>query len=255
MTKARNRAAADTNAGGKPRLIADDLRDRILGGEFQEGDQLGTEAELLELFDVSRPSLREALRILEAEGFVSIVRGVLGGVIVHLPDRRMTARAAAVLLHSREVDLADVFETSAILEPAAARLTALGRGRHGAARRLRAVIGEQKLSINDPARFAGAVQRFHQEIIDSAGNKTLVIVTEMLDEVIARAITDIRSRSADEPIAYRRRAIRSHEQLAELIDTGDGDGAHAHWTGHMARARRHLLGHNGPIAIDLSRHR
>ena len=58
---------------------------------------------------MSRPSLREALRILEAEGLITVVRGVRGGVIVHEPDERMTARTAALVLQARRVPLADVY--------------------------------------------------------------------------------------------------------------------------------------------------
>ncbi len=64
-------------APGKPKQIADELRGLIIEGRLDEGDLLGTEAELLERFEVSRPSLRESLRILEAEGLISVVRGAL----------------------------------------------------------------------------------------------------------------------------------------------------------------------------------
>ena len=70
----------------KPEQIADELRALIVSGELTEGDSLGHEPDLVERFGVSRPSLREALRILEAEGLITVVRGVLGGVIVHEPN-------------------------------------------------------------------------------------------------------------------------------------------------------------------------
>jgi len=66
----------------KPELIADELRSLIVSGKVAEGDSLGREPDLVERFGVSRPSLREALRILEAEGLITVVRGVLGGVVV-----------------------------------------------------------------------------------------------------------------------------------------------------------------------------
>jgi GntR family transcriptional regulator, transcriptional repressor for pyruvate dehydrogenase complex len=240
---------------GKPKQIADLLRAEIVGGRFAEGDLLGTEAELLDRFGVSRPSLREGLRILEAEGLVSVMRGVLGGVVVHRPDQRMTARTAALLLSSRNVTLLDVFEASAILEPAAARMVAVSRGRRSAAKRLRDVVVEEKLVVADAARFTRATQRFHEEIITSAGNQTLLMIKEMLDEVIARAMVDVTVRLAMENLVARRRFIRAHERLAVLVEAGDGDAAQAHWNAHMADVRRTLLGEKASRVVALDDHR
>src|SRR4029450_7586038 len=91
----------------KPEQVADELRQLIVSGALDEGDSLGNEAELIERFGVSRPSLREALRILEAEGLISVLRGVLGGVVAHRPDQRLTPRTAALVLQARNVSLAD----------------------------------------------------------------------------------------------------------------------------------------------------
>src|SRR6516162_5746328 len=126
----------------KPQQIADELRQLIIVGELDEGDSLGHEPDLIERFGVSRPSLREALRILEAEGLITVVRGVQGGVVVHRPDKRLTARTAAIVLQARNVPLADVFEARTILEPAAVRLLASSRNRKANARRLRAMIAD-----------------------------------------------------------------------------------------------------------------
>jgi len=113
----------------KPQQIADEIRGLIIDGELVEGELLGHEPELIERFGVSRPSLREALRILEAEGFITVVRGVRGGVVVHQPSERMTARTAAMVLQARNVSLADVFEARALVEPLAARTIAGSRRR------------------------------------------------------------------------------------------------------------------------------
>jgi DNA-binding FadR family transcriptional regulator len=246
--------ASEGAALGKPKQIADQLRGLIIASGLDEGDLLGTEADLIDRFDVSRPSLREALRILEADGLISIVRGSLGGVVVHRPDQRMTARAAAVVLQSRSVALADVFDASAVIEPAAARMVATSRGHQRAASQLREVIIDQKRTVNDPAACTNAMIRFHSDIIQLAGNQTLILVCEMLNEVIARAIADVLTRTETEPISARRRTIRSHQTLADLIAAGDGDGAQAHWNTHMARLRRSLLGERAGNVVDLTRH-
>ena len=130
---------------------------------------------------MSRPSLREALRILEAEGLISVVRGVLGGVVAHAPDTRMTARTAALVLQARNVPLADVQEARTLLEPTAVRVVASSRSRRAAAAELRALIDEQMQVILDPDAFGGANARFHERLVALAGNRTLSIVAEMLN--------------------------------------------------------------------------
>ena len=246
--------ASESSALGKPKQIADELRGLIITSRLDEGDLLGTEADLIDRFDVSRPSLREALRILEADGLISIVRGSLGGVVVHRPDERMTARAAAVVLQSRSVALADVFDASAVIEPAAARMVATSRGHQHAASQLREVIIEQKRTVNDPVACTNAMIRFHSLIVNLAGNQTLILVCEMLNEVIARVIADVLTQSEAEPISSRRRTTRAHEALVALIAAGDGDGAQAYWNAHMARLRRSLLGEHAGNVVDLTRH-
>src|SRR3954464_6136386 len=134
----------------KPQQIADELRRLIIEGELEDGESLGHEPDLIERFGVSRPSLREALRILEAEGLITVVRGVLGGVVVNRPDHRMAARTAAIVLQARNVSLEDVFEALTIIEPSAVGLVASGRGRKASARRLRELIAAEEAVVADP---------------------------------------------------------------------------------------------------------
>jgi DNA-binding FadR family transcriptional regulator len=205
------RKRSETRSREKPQLIADELRALIVSGELSEGDSLGHEPDLVERFGVSRPSLREALRILEAEGLITVVRGVRGGVVVHEPDERMTARTAALLLQARNVPLADVFEARSLLEPIAAKAIATMRGRRAAIEHLRSLIHEEEAAIGDPERFGIANAAFHQQLVSLAGNQTLSIVAEMLNEIVVRAVTAVsrgttasdRSRSVDEASVRR----------------------------------------------------
>lgn len=178
---------------------------------------------------------------------------MLGGVTVREPNRRMTARTAALVLQSRSVDLADVFDASAIIEPAAARVVAESRAHVRAAKELRSIIADEKRAISDIPAFTNAQIRFHEEIVILSGNSTLTLVMEMLNEVIDRAVAHVLSRPRPE-VSARRSSIRSHEQLAELIEGGDGDSAQAHWSSHMARLRKALLGERGSSVVDLAHH-
>src|SRR5262245_8707352 len=235
----------------KPQRIADELRRRIVSGRFAEGERLGREPELVARFGVSRPSLREALRILEAEGLISVVRGARGGVIVHEPDHRLAARTAALVLQARNVSLADVHQARALLEPAVVRVVAGSRGRRAAAAELRRRIDEQRGVILDPGAFAQANLRFHEQLVARAGNRTLSIVAEMLNEIVSRAAVDkVAARSS---VASRERGIRSQERLVSLVAAGRAADAEAHWREHMSAVGRIVLRQSRAV-VDLRDH-
>lgn len=244
-----------TRAREKPQQIADELRSLIVSGELSEGDSLGHEPDLVERFGVSRPSLREALRILEAEGLVTVVRGVRGGVVVHAPDQRMTARTAALVLQARNVPLADVFEARSLLEPIAAKTIAGMRGRRSAINQLRELIRQEEAAIEDPERFGVANAAFHERLVSLAGNQTLTIVTEMLNEIVTRAVTAV-SRADDVvgSVPVRRRGIRSQERLLDLVEAGEGAAAEEHWRAHMQVVGRVMLGQESSTVVDLLHH-
>jgi DNA-binding FadR family transcriptional regulator len=239
----------------KPQQIADELRTSIVSGKLSDGESLGREPDLVERFGVSRPSLREALRILETEGLIRVVRGLHGGVVVQSPDHRMTARTAALVLQSRNVSLADVFEARGMLEPLAAKTVASSRRRRSAATELLLLIDEERATLEDPEAFGHANARFHERLVALAGNQTLSILTEMLDEIVVRAVTAV-SRGEDNvgSIATRRRGIRSQEHLVELIRSGEAQEAEDHWRSHMSIVSRVMLGQGSKTVIDLLHH-
>lgn len=239
----------------KPQQIADELRAMIVSGKLSEGDSLGREPELVERFGVSRPSLREALRILEAENLITVVRGVHGGVIVHEPDQRMTARTASLVLRARNVSLADVFEARALLEPLAAKAIASHPDRRAAVAELRGLIDQEEDSIEDPESFALANAAFHERLVSLGGNQTLAIVAEMLDEIVVRAVTAV-SRTDDVvgSLSTRLRGLRSQRRLLELIEAGDAVASEEHWRAHMAVVGRIMLGQQASTVIELLHH-
>ena len=236
----------------KPQQIADELRGLIVRGELSEGESIGREPELVERFGVSRPSLREALRILEAEGLITVLRGAGGGVVVHEPDQRMMARTAALVLASRNVPLEDVFAARTLVEPLAAGALAGMRARRAVIDELRTLVTAQEDCINHPELFAAANAAFHERLVSLAGNETLGLFTEMLNEIVTRAVTEV-SRGEDTvgSLSVRRRGIRSQLRLLELIKAGDRSGTELHWRSHMAVVGRVMLGQRASVVVDL----
>jgi GntR family transcriptional regulator, transcriptional repressor for pyruvate dehydrogenase complex len=252
-------AGAGTRGGARevPQRVADELRALIVSGELSEGESLGREPDLVERFGVSRPSLREALRILEAEGLITVERGVRGGVVAHEPDKRMTARTAALVLRSRNVPLADVFEARSLLEPVAARKIASmpARARTAVTAELGALVGAQEEAIGDPEAFAVANTEFHERLVALSGNQTLGILSEMLNEIVTRAVTAV-SKAGDGTgsLATRQRGVRSQRRLLRLIEEGVPAAAEEHWRAHMAVVAKVMLGQEAATVVDLMHH-
>ncbi len=239
----------------KPQQIADEIRAAIVAGDLSEGDSLGHEPDLVQRFGVSRPSLREALRILEAEGLITVVRGVFGGVIVHEPDERLTARTAALVLQARNVPVADVHAARSIIEPAAARLVAELTTRVSASRELRRLIQDQEDLFHEPERFGRANARFHERLVALTGNQTLSLVAAMLNEVITRAVTAMaQPATSDVSTTSRRRGLTSQTKLVELIAQGRGDEAELHWRAHLKAVGRIMFGRGPTPTIDRLHH-
>src|SRR5438094_705925 len=79
-------------------LVAGHIRGQIVRGELEEDDALPSEAALMQRFKISRPTLREAFRILESEGLIDVRRGARGGARVRVPDHDVVARYAGLVL-------------------------------------------------------------------------------------------------------------------------------------------------------------
>jgi DNA-binding FadR family transcriptional regulator len=88
--------------------------------------------------------------------------------------------------------------------------------------------------------------------VSLAGNQTFSIVAEMLNEIVARAVTAVSS--ADDvagSLTTRKRGIRSQRRLVELLDAGDAAAAEKHWRDHMGVVGRIMLGQEASTVVDL----
>ena len=105
-------------------VLADELRERILRGEFAEGMALPPEREFVTQTRMSRTTVREALRILEVQGLVRIKTGRSGGAFVQRPTGESVASSVNLLIRGRQVRIAALLETREAIEPACAQLAA-----------------------------------------------------------------------------------------------------------------------------------
>ena len=227
-------------------LIASRIRRKIVTGQIAEGEALLPEGELMAEFEVSRPTLREAFRILESESLITVTRGSRGGARVHAPTINTVARYAGLYLQFRGTALEEIQATRALVEPPAARKLAQ-RKNVADCKRLRILIEEERAVEGDPEQFAEISTRFHELVMELAGGDTLALVVGMLHDIIEKHAETTLDESLE--LKNTRKAIRSQEKLVRLIEAGDEDGAEAHWRRHVTNAGQAMLRRTGRKAV------
>lgn len=240
-------------------LVASRLRRMIARGELREGDWLPTEAELTEQFGVSRPTLREAFRLLEGDGLVSIRRGPPGGARVQTPGPEQAARLFGLILTLSGTTFADLYEARMVLEPpAVARLASTADARVVA--ELQTLVDDARSVVHDSEAFSLASTAFHSRLVELAGNHTLAAVMGMLSEITTRHVAlgfrDPRRHDDGETAALQQaavtrneRAVRSYAELVRLVEDRRPDDAEAYWRRHM-RAVLAVLQDQDPAAAS-----
>jgi DNA-binding FadR family transcriptional regulator len=214
-------------------VVAAKLRRQIVNGELVDGDFLPSETELMVHFGVSRPPLREAVRVLESEGLLEVRRGSRTGARVCVPGPEIVARPATLLLELSGAMLSDVMNARIAIEPLAARMLA-ERGSAEAEDELRELI-ESLPPSTDAQAVAHAAAHLHRRIIELSGTPTLAIVAGMLHDITERHIRASIHGAADHtvPKGEYTRLRRSFLRLLDLVVAGDGAGAERHWRKHM----------------------
>lgn len=225
-----------------PEIIADRIRKQIVGGSLKVGELLPAESKLMEEYGVSRPTIREAYRILEAERLISVARGARGGALIHAPDPQLISAYTLLVLQAERTTVVEVFNTRRFIEPPLAREIALN-GPADAAARLQAQLDLERKSVDDILAFNSALTCFHQTIVELSGNRPLILmmaaVTSVIEKHQAMTMQLTRRRQPHEKVlAEVDVAFRSQKKLIDLIAKRDGNAAEAHWTRHMDIAHR-----------------
>jgi DNA-binding FadR family transcriptional regulator len=212
----------------------------IARGELVDGDWLPTEAELIERFGVSRPTLREAFRLLEGDSLVKIRRGPPGGARVTAPGPDAVANLFGMILMLSGTTIADVWDARMTIEPPAVRRLAESATKD-VLKQLDAEVQKLAEAIDDPREFGRAGVRYHVKLVELSGNHTLTAVIGMLSEIVerelAKSLAEIGPDSADIRRANRR-GLKSCQNVAALIREGNGEAAEKAWRNHMKSARR-----------------
>ena len=202
------------------------IKDMIIGGELSPGDRLPPEKELSEQLGLSRNSLREAVKALEAVRVLDVRRGD-GTYVTSLEPRLLQESTAFMVdLHS-DTSLVELFEVRRILESSAAGMAASRITAEELARLEADISGVDAASVDDLIEHD---LRFHESIADAAGNGYL---SGLLSGLNSRTVRARIWRGLTEQDAVER-TLAEHRSIVAALTSGDAELARAATMMHVS---------------------
>ena len=208
------------------------ILEQIVSGALKEGDKLPSENRICQAFQVSRPTVREALMRLHADGLVTTRQGSGSFVQRRPPDhlvRLAEVSDVAGMLRCLEVRIA--------LEGQAAVLAA-ARRTQAQMDRIQAALGALRAGFEDGTVPARADFEFHRAVAEASGNALFAELLDMLGEAVQGAMTVSLGLTRAGSKERARRVVEEHEAVVEAIARGDAEAAGLAMRHHLHRARQ-----------------
>ena len=230
-------AGADTPPITRRKLsheVLDRLLVRIRSGEFPAGSRLPSERELMQVFGVGRPAVREALQALERMGLVAIVHGE-GARVLALSAESVIEQISESAMHllSGSSDLLEHLKEARLQFEVAMARAAAARATPDQVERLRLLLEEHRASLNDPARFLETDMAFHRGIAEMSGNPIYIA----LSQAMLQWLEQFHSEALRAPGAEST-TLAEHVKLFKRIAANDAEGATRAVTAHLRRANK-----------------
>ena len=211
--------------------VADQLRELIVAGRLPQGGRLPTELELARELGVGRATVREALRMLAAEGLVRTAKGQGGGSYATMPtvDRISESLSSNITLlaDAQDLTLDELIEVRVLLEVPAARLAARRRATADI-ELLRESIPSDTPALDTQAEFVHN-RDFHATLIECCDNRLLQIAAQPVFSALRTSL----SRSGL-PRTFHRAIHAHHLKIVEAVEAGDEDAAGSEMHAHLA---------------------
>ncbi|HEV7665798.1 MAG TPA: FadR/GntR family transcriptional regulator [Chloroflexota bacterium] len=213
--------------------IVEQIHALIREGRWAPGDQIPPERELAERFQVSRTSVREALRALEMQGIIESKQG--GGTFVRTADTEalVPPLAAAILRGQRE--MAEVLEVRELIEPGIARLAA-ARASDELVAELESLLERQRQCIEAGRPFIDEDTAFHYTLARAADNHILLRLHNVILDVL-RESRQSYLHVADRP----QTSLRGHEAILSAVRAHNPEGAYNASLAHISEVRDKIL--------------
>ena len=229
----RTRASAD---------IVDQIERAIFEAAYAPGERLRSERELAEQFRVSRITVRDALRVLEARGLIRVKVGASGGAFVTDTNRDQVVGSISTMVKLRRMTLSELAEARTIVETAAAERAA-SRATSDAIARMAQMVERSRDVVRDGLPHTEVSMDFHVAVAEASGNELLSATVQAYRDLLIQTLRDMRDPSS------AAETQKWHEDILDAIRQHDPDATRALMQEHLLdferRIRTYLQTHEG----------
>lgn len=217
----------------------------IFAGELRSGDRLESERELAEQFGVSRITVRDALRVLEARGLIRVKVGASGGAFVAETNVEHVTESISTMIALRRMTLSELAEARTVVETATAELAA-ERADDIAVQRLTDMVERGRRVVREELPHTQASMDFHVALAEAARNELLSATVRAYRDLLIQTLRDMRD------VRSARATQKAHEEILEAIRARDGEATRKLMLDHLQdfekRLRQYLRGKDaGPV--------
>jgi GntR family transcriptional regulator, transcriptional repressor for pyruvate dehydrogenase complex len=202
------------------------LRDALRSG-LRSSDLLEPERTMLEKYQTGRGTLREALRLLEFQGVISLKPGPRGGPVLQTPDASHLSSTLVLLMQMRSAPFSSIVEVRSAMEPMISSLAAT-RISEDELTALRETVDQMQSELNDQYLFLDANKRFHDIIAWSSGNALFGYIIESLLGIMDGTVIGI-----DYPQHRRAAILKAHVEIYDALAARDPEASEARMREHI----------------------
>ena len=211
--------------------VVEQIRDAILMGEFKPGDRLASERELIDQFQVSKASMREALRVLEGMGLIETRKGTGGGIFAAEVNMNTTVHSLTNFLHFKNVSVGDITMLRYFLEPRLAQI-AVSKITENDIRVLETMTNDEVSA--SPLKDQRGIG-FHYYIARFSENPLLILLMDFIESLLADLKVKLNPGSE-----FYDEVEQDHFKIIECFRRKDGAGVRTEMASHVLRVGQHL---------------
>lgn len=213
--------------------IVDQIERAILSRRVRPGDRLESERELADQFGVSRITVRDALRVLEARGLIRVKVGATGGAFVAETNLDHVVGSISTMIALRKMTLSELAEARTVVETATAQMAA-ERADGAAVRRLAEMVDRGRRVVREGLPHTEASMDFHVALAEASGNELLSATVRAYRDLLMQTLHDMRD------VRSARATQRAHEEILDAIRAHDGEATRRLMLDHMRDFEKRL---------------